>query len=68
MCALWWDRRAVEQGVLRQAVQGVAEGALGDVERRVAVELVKRGLMVEEAGGVFALNGGVWRAYVERVG
>ena len=68
LCALWWDRRAVEQGVLRQAVQGVAEGALGDVERRVAVELVKRGLMVEEAGGVFALNGGVWRAYVERVG
>jgi hypothetical protein len=62
LCSLWWERSPEEQRLLVAIAQGKQ---LSGRERADAVELCKRGLVIEVGDG-FALNGGVWEAYVRR--
>jgi hypothetical protein len=64
LCDLWWGRSPEEQALLVAIAGGKA---LSGRERTDAVELCKRGLVIEVGDG-FALNGGVWEAYVRRRG
>ncbi len=67
LCALWWERSSREQRLLVAIAAGTAAACQSERERGDAVELCKRGLLVEVEGR-FALNGGVWEAYVLRRG
>ncbi|WAS91682.1 hypothetical protein [Nannocystis punicea] len=61
--AQWWKRDAKGQELLRRAVHGVARKQLGARQRDVAVDLCRRGLLVETIDG-YALNGAAWKDYV----